>query len=355
MSGVLPGRLPDGPGADRRVKTRYGLGAQPGATGPGKPGPEEQSLTTDRDPILDANLAALIRAAADDELTDAERARFEALLAERPELAGRVEFERRMRGAVGRVIASDTPAVSADLRSRIEAIASGARTEAEQTDDAVAGRLDARSGETKTHGFWARAMGGPITRGALSIAAMLAVAAILWTVAGPTPSPLLTENVARFVSSEHNRCPIEAKNLGEKFTVKSVAEVPEVFGQLTGRNLSLAALALGELDGMEFVDAGRCHVPPDDESSLHVRFRSADDTMVSLFIQPLTEAQAGKLGMVEGETYDLRGHAPKDGSSCATVLGWVADGVVHYMVSDQAEPCSKALKSLGQPMPASNL
>jgi len=336
------------------VNTRNGFGDLPGATGPGKPGPEEQSLTTDRDPILDANLAALIRAAADDELTDAERARFAALLAERPELAGRVEFERRMRGAVGRVIASETPAVSAGLRSRIEAIAVGARAEAAQTDDAVAGGLESRSGETTTHGFWARAMGGPVARGALSIAAMLAVAAILWTVAGPAPLPL-TDSVARFVSSEHDRCPIEADNLNEKFTIKSVADVPEVFGQLTGRNLSLEALALGELDGMEFVDAGRCRVPPAEESSVHVRFRAAEGAMVSLFIQPMSGSQAGRLGMVEGLTYDLKGRASEDGSDCETVLGWFRDGVVYYMVGDKAEPCSAALKSMGQPLPADEL
>ncbi|MEM9064961.1 MAG: hypothetical protein AAGB51_05670 [Planctomycetota bacterium] len=298
-------------------------------------------MTTDRDPNL--NLAALLRAAADDELTAEQRVRLDAHLAAHPEDADRVAFERELRQAVSRVIADATPSVSDRLRERVRAIAAEARGEDSQ---AVSG-VESLAAETSQPSFWANPLHSPLGRGIGSLAALIALAAVLWFVPAPVVTPAYAQAVAQHVSSEHSRCALLDDAVNAKFSVNSLEEVPAAFRSITGRDVSLASLALADFEGMTFVDAGRCRVPPSTESSLHVRFRTDAGELISLFVQPA----ASDLGMEEGVTYQYTGHAPKDGSACATVIGWTKSGFVYYLVSDRSAPCANVLKSVGQPMP----
>ncbi len=282
----------------------------------------------------DLDPAALLRCGADDELCKEGAARLREHLADHPEDATRLEFDKELCCAVGRVMCQcETPA---GLRERIEA----GMTE----DDGLGAALARRGTETRSKSFWVRPFGSII-----SVAAMLALALvvvqIVTSVVGGSGTRLHASEIREFVGGQHSSC-VLGSNLA-KFTVNEVEQVPAQFQALTNRSLALSELLTGASLGLRFVEAGECAVPPHNKAkSLHLRFVSdgtycEEGTSISVFVQPYT----GYVEMEEGHTYRF----DSEGRGERTVYGWVRDRLVYYVVADTDAPCELFRRAAGMP------
>lgn len=299
----------------------------------------------------DLSTAALIRAAADNELTADQRARLDTLAAADPDIARQIESERELRKACKRVM-SDCPAPSASLRDRVAAAAAAGRGQYEAGsnagEDAVAAAIEDRSAETRNQSFWSGVAASPVVRSFGAMAAVLLVGLVLFLMGAPVGDATTAhaQEVARFVSGEHNRCAMDPAAVG-KFDVQELERIPERFAGLTGQAVTVADLLDAETAGLRFIDAGGCHIPGS-KASMHIRFETdghpdcPDRAQVSLFIQP----DSGYLELAEGKAYRLQ---PEDASSKQTVIAWRRDGLSYVLVSDRAEACPKVLQSAGLP------
>ena len=135
----------------------------------------------ERDEIRD--LPTLLRAAADGELTPAERARLDEHLGANEGDAARVAFERGLRSACGRAMGAQRCPDA--LRASIERIA------AESNPEYAAG-VEARAEETRSASFWNSPKLGRVLGAAAAVVLMIGVGAVL--VSGAA-DPLLTQLV----------------------------------------------------------------------------------------------------------------------------------------------------------------
>jgi hypothetical protein len=259
-------------------------------------------------------LAALLRLAADGELTPEQGARLEAHLAAHPEDAERIEFERSLREACSRACCPGCCA-PAGLRERIARAAGG---------DAGAEMIAER---TRSRSFWAV---GNLARFAAAAALVLLVASAGYLVgraeprlagieSGPPNGRLLAASLARFVRGEHGRCTEGGPAIDSKFYVTEPDAVPAEFADIVGASVSLPTVALAEERGLRFVDAGLCHPPGGD--AMHIRFRTDTDRLVSLWVQ----LDDGTLGIEDGVTYTMG-----EGAEC--IRFWRVDGVRYVLV-----------------------
>ena len=277
------------------------------------------------------NPGELLRAAADGELDAAGEQRLRDHLAAHPEDEARVAFERGLRGACGRTMRVETPA---GLRGRVVA--------ALRAEEDLAGSLERKAAHTRRPSFWTGPLGS-IT----SVAAVLALAFVILQlttgILSSTGPIAQAAQVASFVGGEHDHCTIDPAHAAAKFDIKELDRVPDAFAELTGETLRVDQLVAGGIDGLVFVGAGECRVPPAHTPSLHLRFRSDGSVLpecvtVSIFIQPYT----GYVEMQEGRFYRI-------GDDSQLVYGWVKGGVVSYLVADAPEPCEQLREAMGLP------
>ncbi len=261
---------------------------------------------------------ALIRAAADGELSPEQQAAWRALCAASPDAEQRVEFERALRGAVARSM-TPTDRAPAALRERIGAMA-----------EETAGDRPLRLAEENTRANWA----GRAAR-ALAVAAVLTLGVIAAFFAGRVSAPgggsgeTYAAQAASLVSGEHDHCLRDEVYADRKFALVNPSELPAAMRSIVGRDDVLDLVRLGQV---HFLDAGKCKLP--EGSSMHVRFSTEDDTgnthVASLFLQRDT----GRLALEQDKSFRLTGN-PAFCSPCVFV--WRTGGVVYWLVCDRSE------------------
>lgn len=225
-------------------------------------------------------LAALIRAAADGEVTDAEQAQLEAA-SDNDSVADRIEFEQDLRAAVRRHL--DPVATPADLRERIAAAL--ASEPSAPADDVVTSPL----GDTRDRSFWNSPVVATLGRWA-AVAAVLAIAATLIVMASRSTAPSVsTDQASRlvgFVGSQHASCKDFGDHYKQKMEWQSVGEAHDAAAKIL--DIAPAAFHFEDLltaGGYEFGGLGRCAVPNGSHSVHLIYKRLSDGTPVSLFIQ----------------------------------------------------------------------
>lgn len=298
-------------------------------------------MNQDRTPKPDSEMtiAALLRCAADGELTPEQEARLCAHLDESPGCSQRIEFEQKLREACCDCY-SDDQACPDSLRSKVAGMCREACSEG---TPAVVG-----SSTTRERGFWA----GSLFRG-LAVAAVLILAVTLAFQVGQRSAPggavqseaqvQLAARATEFVTNEHLRCDESRKSdLSYKFTTTKPEDLPAAFEQVMGKKLTLEDL-VAHAESIRFVDAGRCGVPGKGRS-LHVRLSLPTEGgphFASLFVQE----DQGDLGLSEGKSYHLAGGNEMD-KPCVFV--WKNTGMIFWLVCERAD-ASNVREAVGAP------
>ncbi len=289
----------------------------------------------------DMNLAALLRAGADDELQPDQKAHLDAHLRDHPRDTDRIEFERQLKEACGRVMGpiSAPPALRERLIASLDRIAqdNSPRQEASSTAPApesvrLAQGVESLSEQTRRQSFWNRMT--PAVR-ALAAAILLLVGGLFLLQVVNVGSGNLSlaqahmSEIATFVGDEHDRCVIDPSRAA-KFNISELDAAPALLEEIVGKSISPANLAFG---GLAFRDGGRCHVPGKGDS-VHLRFDVVDQPgeTVSLFIQRVAD-ESDEL-FESGKSYELQ----SDNQGRA-VFGWAADGLNYFLVAKDEALC----------------
>lgn len=266
------------------------------------------------------SLGALLRAAADHELTGAQRAELDRLLAEHPEHAERIRHERELRRAVARV-ATPSERASDALRSSIQAMAA-----ASDLADAARAPVPEVKPLARRRSFWASAPR------MLAAAAVVALAVGTAFVAGRFTMPTGIEyatHATNFLTDEHDRCLRDMAHAEAKLSTHDAAEVPGRLREIVGLDVSLARLL--ETQGIRFVDGGRCALPG--AESMHLRLETIDVSGVAHTASLWVQRDTGRLTLAPGRCYRLTGLP--EGRPC--VFAWRGQGVVYWLVCDRAD------------------
>jgi hypothetical protein len=285
------------------------------------------------------NLAAMLRAAADDELGSHDERRLEAHLETNPEDVARIKAEQELRAAVARTMSVDSgEAAPSDLRDRIASAM--AAVELESEDESSVPEQLAQS--TRSVSFWS----GSGIRYAAAAAIVLVAAAVVFfnstTTSGFDQTLSDRARAATFVSGEHNKCVTDLARAERKFTIENPEDLPAFAGDVVGMEVALADLVVSGASNIAFMDAGPCGVLG--RKSIHMRFSLPDyEEDVSLFIQ----RDDGQMDLVDGVTYEL--DASKDAPMTPSVYIWLREGLVYYLVIENPEETEIIRRSLDLP------
>lgn len=320
------------------------------------------------------SVGALIRAAADAELSTEELNAFERLCAEHDCTQDRVRFEQTLRACCGRVMTM-TPACSDALRQRIRAMAEQTRggpdTEADPSadpgPDSVPGRARDRArglpespslpermaGSTRSVSFWRRSPGM-----AAAAALLLSVAGVLVWQAARHPSVVppagmthqqvsYRDQVAGFLAGEHQRCCRSDRAAQAKLVHKDLSEARAHFATAFGVDPTHLEAATVEAGEVNFWGGGDCHVPGSTRSA-HLRFDAVspdgESLRLSLFVMPDNQ----RLPMKDGVTYRLNASAC-DRAGVA-VYAWRDGGLMYLLVSEaKGEFCGIVRRAMKAP------
>ena len=291
---------------------------------------------------LPLSRGALLRAAADGELSDAQRAELDRTLSGAESRA--IETEAALRQAVGRVLSQ--PAAPASLRQRILAAAAAAGEmagEAEDPDEKPAPIPMAP---------WMRPL-------AVAAAVLLVIAGGFMFMrgeggegagigatgesAGVQAAGIQLVELRRFVSREHDRCERDPDRAG-KFIKTEITEVPERYRSLMGAEVSIEEILKADLT---LRGVGECRVPGPGRS-IHLLLGAdlpESSGTLSLFVQQDAE---NRLGLDEGASYEL---APREAAGEAaravSIIAWRRDGLTYYLVTD-ADACARIREAMGR-------
>lgn len=318
---------------------------------PGGPGGH---LPTDP-PGSTGSVGALIRMAADEELTDAQVAEFERLCVQHDCTRDRVRFEQTLRACCGRVMT--TPACTESLRLKIKAMADREWDQApdnshhEPEKPSAAGLFLSSDGQSRVRPYFRSRSGGLAAAAVL----LLSVAGVLiWqslSLPSATPPASWTteqasygEQIAGFVTTEHSRSGQNGGVADADLVIhdleKARAHFEQAFG-VSGMNLQPRS------NEVKFWGGGDCRLPGADESA-HLRFHAVSPegraVRLSLFMAPDTQ----RLPMQEGVTYAL-GSKVCDNAG-VTLFAWRKNGVMYLLVSEASgEFCAKIRHMLHAP------
>lgn len=292
------------------------------------------------------DLAALLRAGADDELSAHDERRLEAHLETNPEDVARLDAERQLRQALARSMSTNSGETApAGLRERIASAMAAVELDG-QPEESIPESLAA---ETRSPEFWSGTR-GKYTMAAAAMFLLVASAAIVFQQFAPvnpfgaqTAGTFFSERTAAatFVAREHSRCFTEDVHTQRKFTVENPDALPSFTGDVVGTELSLADLIAGGATEIEFVRGGKCGVPSGG-ASMHLRFRLPEyDDVVSLFIQK----DSGRLGLAESVTYVVTPDAPKS----PNIFIWSKEGLNYYLVIEHIKDCGPIRETLDCP------
>ncbi|MEL6499145.1 MAG: hypothetical protein AAF937_03290 [Planctomycetota bacterium] len=303
-------------------------------------------MSDDRNSINgDLPLAALIRLAADGEISAEQERRLETEVERDPGLARQIEAEQLLRSSLERAF-SDGPAAPAGLRDRVASAMASVELSGQESDDAdVPTQL---APITRDRSFWA----GPAARVLAAAAALLLVATVfVVSRGGVSNEPFSNRSRAvQFVASEHGRCVVDLAPGTGKFRVTDADEMPGLTGDVLGQEITLADLVVSGAENVSFIDAGRCGVPGGGRS-MHMRFEvpsseSVEPERFSLFVQQ----NRGTMELAEGVTYELD---PSSGGTIdlksPSIYVWLREGLVYYLVVDNAKSCGPIRDRLAAP------
>jgi hypothetical protein len=299
------------------------------------------------------NIAALLRACADGELTPEQCKRLDAVLKEHPgvypDAEAQHDFEEKLRACCGR--AMTRPCCPGALRDRISAMtataaAGGVTTADVPPTDTNPDGIEQASTYTRDRSFWARS---PLL--GLAAVVLLSVAGVLiWQSTGlrqahPGGSIIepvaYTESMGRFVLSEHTRCCFE-EAAQAKFSKHDIQETVGYFSEQFDRPVQLPDMSQVN-QRIEYYGGGDCHVPMTSVSG-HLRFDAYDDNnnpiSLSLFIAP----DPGMLPLEEGVTYRLNSKACEEAG--AQLFVWLSDGVQYVLVSEASDDTCASVRSI---------
>ncbi|MEM8834270.1 MAG: hypothetical protein AAGD00_00485 [Planctomycetota bacterium] len=310
---------------------------------------------------------AVIRAAADGEMTPEQRDAFEALADSDPQRDRRVAFEQGLRGSVARSMSGVE--VPAGLRSSVLAVM---RDESDGAADVVR----VAGSDTRSTSFWARAA---------AVGAIAAAVALVGVISTNQPGPrgggqqlagnsaqatgagdeffeiddssAPSQNAARlvsFVAGEHDRCNMYEDHFDRKFVAQDKASaitmavevlpsVPSV--EMLQQHISSKMDSLSSL-GYEFSGLGPCMVPGTSRS-VHLIYTSSDPSngAISLFVAE-TEGMDSctlKPGTCHTRTCSKAGH---------TLAVWKdeAAGLVFFLVVPDQETLDETAEPLSVPV-----
>ncbi len=290
--------------------------------------------------------AALLRAAADGELSAADQARLNAHLESHPQDHSRIAFEKGLRSCCCRGMTGPEYACPKALRDRVTAQVAGeiaGETAAETADQpAVISPAAARSTS-----FWATPRSKQVF-GAIAAALVLFVGAAfvinLTRYSTNVPTQGEFAQVVSFVASEHKECDFNPDRT-RKFTILSIEDAPKALAGIIGSEPTIPDL---EAAGLVFKGAGRCGVPEGGKSA-HLRFEMPDPDggqpqRLSLFVQHV-EANTPELD--ENVAYLI---TPKEGAPHGMVVyAWRKSDVVYYLVANKLSACNKFRDAVGIP------
>lgn len=280
----------------------------------------------------------LLRAAADEELTIAQKAELERHLVVHPDDRRVIQFERQLRGCVA---GSASGAAPAALRERIIAMSS------------TAGMDPASLSFPSVNTLSNRRFSRPVR--------LIAIAASVAIVAGgafvflhqpdmgrPTNRELITQqhrtSLVSFIGTQHEECEIHADMIGMRFKTSKLDDVPREFSKVLG-----SVPELGHIEGSEFrfLAAGPCAVPGRGksvrmvlESTANAQLNGGRGSLVSIHIQQDT----GELNLEAGKTYRLVDTVGISGSVAPVIYTWRRDGFIYFLTS-KSEPAMQLARA----------
>jgi len=292
-------------------------------------------------------MAALLRLAADGELTPEERRRVDAHLSQHPEDRARVAFEQSLRDRVATLMSRDVPDAAPLRESIVAAMRQESETPAAPVQAARSDDDATRVIRRTDRSFWRRSL-TPIAIAAgilLAATATIIVRQAMVQTAAPTwLDRAQGAEVARFVEDEHLRCAALDDQTNTKFTAHTMTEAQQLIAdRLGGSSMPLDLSSMG----MTLAGAGGCTVPGGGES-VHILYRpqSPDARPVSLFVQVDTTDFQGE----DDECLCLNDYADDH-----EVLLWRRDGLIFYLVCPRGEAADRVLNTLGAPLTRSFL
>lgn len=308
---------------------------------------------------LPRSLSALIRCAADDELTAEMAAEYERRKAAEAESESRVAFDQALRARVGAVM-SQPESAPPSLRDAVAGIleagpnAASAMTEMPETPETLGGE------QTRSRAFWS---GDRLRRFMAAAAAVVVMGGVVFVgqqifqapsakfqSAGVFATSAERARLVNFLTGEHNAC----SDFGSYFSAKMNPVEAERARAEIGKFLNAAPVGL-ELEGAGYTFAGygQCAVPGG-AASVHMIYRPAANaeagakpgdeetavSPVSLFIQK----DNGWAGLEENRCYVLR----EEGRG-SPMFVWRRDGLIYYLVNPDRPTPDDASRLLGAP------
>jgi hypothetical protein len=313
---------------------------------------DDHSTSDCPDPNGDArSIGALIRAAADAELTDAQSAEFERLCAERDCTQDRVRFEQTLRACCERVMRA-SPSCSETLRIKVRALAEQSRLEEAQAAAAVPsatgatgapGHTEASAPErmasvTRSPAFWRRS---PAMVAAASVLLMVA-GTLVWQASSLRTQPIAPagwsteqvsyrDRVSGFVTDEHLRCCRNDQASESKLIYRDLEAARSHYTQTFGVSQVSLATRPPAAGAVNFWGGGDCLVPGA-KASAHLRFDAVDPDgnplRLSLFVLPDNRL----LPLSEGATYSVSSDACDEAG--VSLFAWTSNGLLHLLVSE---------------------
>jgi hypothetical protein len=288
----------------------------------------------------------LLRAAADDELSAAQRAELNRHLAAHPEDRLVIEFERGLRQSVAGAGVSE--AAPSRLRERILALRQGGE---DRSRIPLAPASQARRGS-------------PWVIGWLAVAASVAIVVAGALVAvrhagfvrpdGVVIDPSLRASLVSFIRSQHDECEVHADMIGRRFKTTRLDDVPAEFARVLGTAPDISCLRLPEF---RLLGAGPCAVPGRGKSVRLVLECTADRVgagergpLVSIHIQQDT----GEIDLEPGRTYRLTDPRPT-ADVPSEILVCRRDGFIYFLTSRSQPAMQMARAALGAPEPSGML
>ena len=292
--------------------------------------------THERNPDLprssgEMSRAALVRAAADDELTPDERRALDRARAADGSIDARIAFEHALRERVAGAMAEPARA-PASLRASIEAMV---RDQHEQASTVGPTR-------TRSRRFW---VSGPTwLAAAASLALLTAVTVVMRTPLGSSLAPRIGApvaaqllNASNFIVQEHGRCSAFDSYFDHKFTVRDASRASDTVVELLGQ--PPVRIRLDQV-GYQFTGIGACKVPGPG-ASVHMLYRpiATDRPTLSLFIQNAV----GQTDVESGVRYRLQN------TGGTPVLVWREGSLIYYLFSPDPDAEQSACRLLHAP------
>lgn len=295
------------------------------------------------------NIAALLRAEADGELTDAQREHLDAYMAKCPETKSccesQIAFEQAMKSCCARAMTK--PCCPDALRAKVM----GMTQSRSAADASYADRIERSNEQTKQRGFWARFGVQSPMMGVAAALLMMVAGTLIWQsmtyVTNSAPEHLNASQasyfnrVSNFVVKEHNRC-CDDKVAEAKLIKNDIQQATDYFSERFGHPLVLPDMVKAQ-GKIEFFGGGDCSVPSTRRSG-HLRFDAigpdGQRISLSLFVSP----DPHLLPMQEGITYPLDAKACQDAN--ARLFAWTANGIQYLLVSEADEKMCKIVRDM---------